>query len=211
MADTLNKKVRDVWIKCSINLFLEQAGRVLLIAGVLAVSAILIERLFGFPIINAWVKWGLWIVLAILIFVFWLRSLPNRIQVSVLVDKKMKFQERFSTAHYLPNQKTRLHRRRDEAHKAAEKIDPARQFPLRLSQKWLYACTVWLEFCTFDGISASKGFAWFFETKEEKQQQAQLVEITQKQIAQAAKDVTAAVKQLNESNGFWTGETGGAA
>jgi hypothetical protein len=200
MADALERKLRSVRIKCSVNLLLEQAASILLIAGLLAVLGILIQRFLGFMVINIWEIWALWATVAILIIVLWLYRLPNPMNTSVLIDNKLKLQERFSTTLALAGSDDPFAQAaRIEAHNVAEKINPARQFPLSLSEKWLYAGTVWLSFALFTTYLPQKDLLGFIKHNQEKQQQVQVVELTQKNIIQAAKDVTAAVSQLNDT------------
>ena len=198
MADMLNKKMREVWIKYSINLFLEQAGRFLLLGGIAAVAAILIERLFGLQIINVWAKWGIWVVLVILISIFWIRSLPSRMQVSVLAYNRLHFKERFSTALLLAKSQDPFSQAAcDEAHKAAENVEPAKQFPLRLSHRWIYTVAAWGIFVLTMAYMPQKDLLGFIRNSEQKQQEAQVIAVTQKQIEQTAKEIAAVVKQLD--------------
>ena len=60
MLKALEKKLRRVWFRCSINLLLMHTGWVLTAAGIIAVLTVLTERLLAFSVISAWTVWSFW-------------------------------------------------------------------------------------------------------------------------------------------------------
>ena len=144
MAGIIEKRLRQARIRCFINVLLEQAVRVLIIAGAAAVLAVLIERLLAFKVINEWTVWGLAGAAGAAIIVLWIFKLPGKMQTSILVDKRMKLQERFSTALAFAKTDDEFAKAACiEAKEKAQKINPKEYFPIEFSRKWFYGATIW--------------------------------------------------------------------
>ena len=93
----LQAKIQAVQIRCGVNLLLRQAGRVLAAAGAVAVLALLAERLIAVRLLTAWGIWSFWCAAAIVLLVLWVLSLPSRMAASLLLDERLKLNERVST------------------------------------------------------------------------------------------------------------------
>jgi len=97
MRKAFEKKLRFVRIRCTLNLLIEYAGRILAIAGVIAVLAVLTERLFALDVVNNHTLWVFFTGSLLAVVTLWLLNVPTRMQVSLLLDERLRLHERFST------------------------------------------------------------------------------------------------------------------
>lgn len=145
MAQVLERKLRAIRLRCGLNVLLTHAAVVLAIAGAVAAAALLSERLFSITVVNLWTAAALAGAGSVLIAaLLWLR-LPGKMQVAVLVDRRLAFRERFSTTLVLASSEdpfavaaTR------EAHQAAERLNVKGRFPVRPSGHWVATVAAWL-------------------------------------------------------------------
>ena len=75
MLEPFEKNIRNVWIRCSINLLLRHAGWVLTVAGIVAVLSILVERLLALSVIRYNSILSFWGIVVIAICLLWLENL----------------------------------------------------------------------------------------------------------------------------------------
>ena len=92
-----HRKIREVQARCAVNLFLCQAGRVLAVAGIAAILAVLTQRLLAVVVLTPVTLWGFWGAAAGITLILWLLTLPNRMQASLLLDERLSLHERFGT------------------------------------------------------------------------------------------------------------------
>ena len=59
MLEAFEKRIRDVQLRCSVNLLLEQTAMALITAGAIGAFAVLTEKLFAVEIVNNWFAAGL--------------------------------------------------------------------------------------------------------------------------------------------------------
>ena len=78
MLKPLDKRIRSVRLRCSVNLLLRHAGRVLVIGGVVAVFTILAERLLALAVVTPATFWVFWAVAMVFVFTLWLVKQPSR-------------------------------------------------------------------------------------------------------------------------------------
>jgi hypothetical protein len=97
LMKVFQRKITEAQIRCALDLLLRQAGRVLTAAGVVAALAVLAQRLLAVPLLVPAALWGFWVTAGVLILILWILKLPGRIQVSLLLDERLRFHERFST------------------------------------------------------------------------------------------------------------------
>ena len=132
MRQALESKLQRVRVRCGLNVVLRQMAVVLAVAGVVAAAAVLAERVFSFPLVNAWTLGGLAGAIALLVAGLSLLRTPRRMQVAVLVDEQLAFRERFSTALALADSDDPFARAAAaEAHRAAERRNVRGRFPVR--------------------------------------------------------------------------------
>ena len=198
MFKTLEKKLRLVRLRCSINLLLSQAGRVLAIAGCVAILGVLVERLLALTVINSMTVWSFSGLVAALVLLPWLLRQPSRMQASLLLDERLKLHERFSTTLALADSEDPFARAsRAEARERAGHVDLHRRFPIRPSRCWLYAAGTWLTAIALLFLP-QKDLLGFLREQERQEQEAKQVQQAQADIKEATRPVKLTVKQLGE-------------
>ena len=198
MLKTLEKKVRNVWFRCSINLLLKHAGRVLTAAGIIVMLAVLTDRLLALGIIksiNSQAILSFSAAAIVLILLLWLLKQPSRMQVSLLLDERLKLHERFSTTLALADSNDPFaDAARSEARQKAEQANLQGHFPIRPSQCWMYAISTWLIAAAIIFFMPQKDLLGFLRKDRQEQQRAQQLEQTKVDI----KPVKLAIKQMGE-------------
>ncbi len=193
------KKLRWVRFRCSINLLLKQLGYVFAAAGVIGVLAVLAERLLALSVINSLTLWTFFALAIALTLLFWLINQPSRMQAALLLDQRLKLNERFSTTIAMAKSKDPFAQAAcREARQAAQHISPERYFPIKPPKFWLYAISVWLIVGTLVLLVPQKDLLGFLKKKREQREQAKQVELAQKEINQTTSLVKLAVKQLGD-------------
>ena len=202
MLEALDKKLRSVRLRCSVNLLLKHAGRVLAAAGIIVMLAVLADRLLALGIIklvNSRVILTFSAITIILILLLWLLKQPSRMQVSLLLDERLKLHERFSTTLALVESDDPFaDAARDEAKQRAEQVDIQGHFPIRLSRCWTYAIGTWLIAATIISFMPQKDLLGFLRKQRQQQEHARQLEQTKVEIKDAADPVKLAIKQLGE-------------
>ena len=198
MPKALEGKVRKAWFRCSINLLLRHTGRVLTAAGIIAALAILVERLLALSIINSGVVWSFVGVVTVLILSFWLLSQPSRMQVSLLLDERLRLHERFSTTLALADSKDPFANAAcSEARKTARHVSLQGHFPIRPSKCWMFAVSTWL-IVTLVLFMPRKDLLGFLRKERRQEEQTRQLQQAKVDIKEAASPVKLAVKQLGE-------------
>jgi hypothetical protein len=202
MLETLEKKIRSVWFRCSINLLLKHAGWVLTAAGIIVMLAVLTDRLLALGIvnsINSKAVLSLSGAAIILILLLWLLKQPSRMQVSLLLDERLKLRERFSTTLALADSDDPFaNAARSEARQKVEQTNIEGHFPIRPSKCWTYAISTWLIAVAIISFMPQKDLLGFLRKDRQEQQRARQLEQTKVDIKDAADPVKLAIKQLGE-------------
>ncbi len=201
LVKTFGKKVRAVRIRCSVNLLLRQAGRVLVVAGAAAALAILVERLLAVTVRSPEVVWGFAAVSAALVVIPWLLRLPSRMQASLLLDRELRLSERFSTTLALAESEDPFARAaRSESLRMVQGANLRGHFPIRLSRSWAYGAATWAVVAALVLFMPQKDLLGFLRERNEKQQQAVEVQQAQAAVQQTTEAVAAAVRGLGDPN-----------
>jgi len=199
MLKPFEKKIRGVWFRCSINLLLRRAGHVLVAAGIVAVLAVSAERLLALSIIGSGTVAGFWAAAIVLILLLWLVRQPSRMQVSLLLDDRLRLHERFSTTLALADASDPFAAAaRSEALKTAERVDLQGHFPIRPSKCWVYAVSTWLIATALILFMPQKDLLGLLRKDRQDQQRTEQLQQAKVDIKQAADPVKLAVKQLGE-------------
>ena len=202
MLKTLEKKLRSVWFRCSINLLLKHTGRILTATGIIVMLAVLADRLLALGIIksvNSQAILSFSAAAIILILLLWLLKQPSRMQVSLLLDERLKLHERFSTTlAFADSDDPFADAARSEARQKAEQANLQGHFPIRPSRCWTYAISTWLIAATLIFFMPQKDLLGFMRKDRQEQQRARQIEKTKVDIKEAADPVKLAVKQLGE-------------
>jgi hypothetical protein len=197
MLKAFEKKLGLVRLRCSVNLFLEHLGRVLIGAGCLVVLAVLTERLLALSVINAWTVWSFWAVVAIVTLLLWLLNQPSRMQVSVLLDGRLRLHERFSTTLALAGSEDPFaFAARVEARETARHINPEGHFPIRPSKCWVYVVTTWLIAGMLVLFMPQKDLLGYFKKKQQQEKQAEQIELAKSDVKQTTNVVKSALSRL---------------
>jgi len=201
MVKSIEKKLRLVRLRCGINLLLEHASRVLIVAGVVAVLAVLGERLLALAVITRPSLWGFCGAVSLLIPVLWFVNRPSAMQLSLLVDERLKLHERFSTVLALADSDDPFVRAaRREAYQTAEKINPRRCFPIKPSRCWFYVLATWLMVAVLVLFLPQKDLFGFLRHHRQQELKAKQVETAIKDVNDTATAVESVLKQLGDPN-----------
>ena len=202
MLQTLEKKLRSVWVRCSINLLLKHAGRVLTAVGIIMMLAFLTDRLLALGIINSFNSRAILSfsgAAMVMILLLWLMKQPSRMQVSLLLDERLKLRERFSTTLALADSDDPFaDAARSEARQKAEQANIQGHFPIRPSKCWIYAAGTWLIAAAIIFFMPQKDLLGFLRKDRQQQELARQLEQTKVDIKDAADPVKLAIKQLGE-------------
>ena len=202
MLKTLEKKLRSVWFRCSINLLLKHAGHILTATGIIVMLAVLTDRLLALGIIksiNSRAVLSFSATVIALILLLWLLRQPSRMQVSLLLDERLKLHERFSTTLALADSEDPFaDAARSEARQKAEQVNIRGHFPIRPSRCWMYAFSTWLIAAAIISFMPQKDLLGFLRKDRQEQQRARQLEKTKVDIKEAAYPVKLAIKQLGE-------------
>jgi len=199
MSKALEGKVRRVWLRCSINLLLKATGRLLTAAGIIAALTILVERLLAFSVINSVIIWSFAGAMTVLILLLWLFRQPSRMQVSLLLDERLRLHERFSTTLALANSKDPFANAAcSEARETARHVNLQGHFPIRASRCWIYVVSTWLIAVMLILFMPQKDLLGFLRKQRQQEERAQQTQQAKVDIEQAANPVKLAVKQLGE-------------
>jgi len=199
MLKPLDKRIRSVWFRCTINLLLRHAGRVLIAAGIMAVLIILTERLLALSIINRTTILSFWMVVTVTILLLWLARQPSRMQVSLLLDDRLRLHERFSTTLALADiEDPFADAARNEALESAGRASIRGHFPIKPSKCWIYAVSTWLTVMVLAMFLPQKDLLGFLRKKEREQEKTQQLEKAKVAIKDAATVVKSTVERLGE-------------
>jgi len=200
MSITLEQKVTRVRLRCLANIFLEGLGRVLTGAGLVILFAILCERLAALPVIQPWVVWTLVIASAALVATSCLLNRPSAMHACLLLDERLGLKERFSTVQVLKHSQDPFAVAAcQESRHSAEHADIKRHFPIKPTNNWLYAFSMWtVVVAAFLFVPQKDLFGFLRSQREEETQQAQLQQ-AQTEIQEAITPVAAAARQLGDT------------
>ena len=90
MLEALEKRIRDVQIRCSANLLIDQTALALITAGTIGALAVLIEKLFGVEIINNLFAISLTSVCIAGIGLIYAIRQPTRMYAALLIDERKR-------------------------------------------------------------------------------------------------------------------------
>ena len=200
MPSAINKNIKRVWLRCSVNLLLAKFAWVLLIAGLLALLIVAAQRAFAVTLIftlTIYIFAGLIVLVSLLLWIF---SLPTRLQTALLIDKRLALKERFSTATALAASKDPFAlAARAEAEKLAKSLACKKHFLIRPSRHWLYVIIFWAAtVALFIYMPAMDLFGRESQHLAQQQQQEQMDQ-AQDEIRQVTTAVRTLVSQLPDS------------
>ena len=126
------------------NLLLEALAAAILVAGVAAAVAVLLERTLAVPILAYPLAAGLAGLVALWLLAAWLMQRPTVPQAALAIDERMALKERFSTALALAASEDPFAvAAREETYARAATVQVQRHFPVRPGRRWIYAGSTW--------------------------------------------------------------------
>jgi hypothetical protein len=199
MLKVFEKKLRLVRLRCSLNLLIEHIGRVFAVAGAVAILVVLVERLFALTLINVWTLRIFPAAALVLALVLWILNNPTRMQVSLLLDERLRLHERFSTTLALAHSShTFACAARDEAYETARGISPQTQFPIRPSRYWAFVAGTWFVAVMLGMFMPQRDLLGFLKKRRQQQQQAQQIQTAADDVNETAAIVKSTLSQLGK-------------
>ena len=178
---------------------LKQAAAALVIVGVVAMGAVLAERLLGVTIVTRVPAAGLGVAAAVLTVVLWVLRRPGRMGTALLLDKRLKLHERFSSTLAFADRRDAFARAAvSESHRAAESVDVKGAFPIRLTKRWAHAVGVWVVAVGLLLLMPQLDLLDYLKTEREQEAEAARLAKAQADVQQAVSSVETAVKQLGD-------------
>ncbi len=201
LPSVFHEKVRAVQIRCGLNLFLRQTGRVLAVAGAVAALAVLAERLAAVRVLTAWGIWSFWSLAAIAVLVLWVLRLPGRMEASLLLDERLKLRERASTTLVFAQSDDPFAKAaRAESLHAVERVNLSGHFPIALSRSWAYGAGAWAVTVSLLFLLPQHDLFGFLHDRQEEEKKVQAVQQAQTQVRKAVQQAKAAVRAVGDPN-----------
>jgi len=169
--------------------------------GVVAVAAVVAERLLAVPAVTPWGFWVFWGVAVAALLVLWLFRLPSPMEASLLLDERLKLHERSSTTLALADSEDPFARAaRAESLRAVLNADLRGHLPIRLSRSWYYGAGVWLVAGTMVLCLPQKDLLGLLQRKLTRERERQQVAQARIEVKATTELVKAVVKKLDDPN-----------
>ena len=199
MLEAFEKRIRDVRLRCSVNLLLEQSAMALITAGTIGAFAVLVEKLFGVEVVSNLFVGVLSAVCILGIAVIFALRQPSRLSAALLIDERLKLKERFSTTLMTAGSDEPFARAaQNQARQMASSVRVSEHFPVRFSGHWYYAGIAWMVVFAIFAFLPQQDLLGYISKKDERDKQTVRRELAKAAIKEAAKPVQLAVKQLGD-------------
>jgi hypothetical protein len=196
-----HRKVLAVQVRCGVNLFLRQAGRVLAVAGVVAALAVLAQRLIALQVMTAWGIWSFWSLVAISVLILWVLRLPSRLAASLLLDERLKLSERVSTTLALAQSEDPFAKAaRAESLNVVQRANLAGHFPIAPSRTWIYGAGAWAATVALVFLLPQHDLLGFRRDRQQEQKKAEAAQQAQTQVKKAVQQAKAAIREMGDPN-----------
>ena len=201
MSKLMEKRLREVRRRCSANLLLEQLAKVGTGCALVALPAILIERLFALHVWRPELGYGLAVAFGLGVLGLWLAKLPSPRRVSLILDERLRFRDRFSTTLALAHSEDPFAQAaRTEAHQALEACQVGSHFPIRPTRSWRWTAGAWCVVLVLVLALPQKDLLGFLRRDQQEEAERAGIELAQKQIDTSTGLVTRVVSQLDDPN-----------
>ena len=168
-------------------------------AGIIMALTIITERLLALNVINSRTIWIFVAGVIAIVLLLWLFRQPSRMQVSLLLDERLKLHERFSTTLAMADSKAPFaDAARNEARETVKHVSLQGHFPIRPSKCWIYAIGTWLIAGALILYMPQKDLFGFLRKNQQEQERTQQLQQAKVDIKEATSPVKLAVKQLGE-------------
>ncbi|MBN2138786.1 MAG: hypothetical protein JW720_13340 [Sedimentisphaerales bacterium] len=201
MLKAFEKKLRLVRLRCSINLLIRWAGRILTAAGAAGVLIALAEQLLAIEVIDSLGIQVFFGAAAFWILVLWAVNQPSRVQASLLLDERLRLRERFSTALALADSEDPFAKAAcSEARRRAQNIEIPSHFPIRPERCWIYAAGAWGLAAAIVLFMPQKDLLGYLRKQDEERTTAKKLEEAKIDIKKVAEPVRLVVSRLGDPN-----------
>ncbi|HUS90495.1 MAG TPA: hypothetical protein VM695_01550 [Phycisphaerae bacterium] len=199
MREALEKKLAAIRLRCGVNVVLVHAAVVLAAAGVVAAAAVAVEKLLAVPLVEVWTTCTFAVVVAAMTAALSLLRVPSRMEVALLMDRRLAFRERISTALALSDSDDPFAQAATrEAHRAAERLDVSGRFPVRPSRHWLATVAAWSVAAGVFLFLPEMDLLGYVARQRADQDRAAQLKVAEQEVAQAVSTVKTAVQQIND-------------
>ena len=198
MLKQFEKNIRIVRIRCGINLLIRYMGWILTGTGIIAILAVLTERLLALKIITLQSALGFWSFVITLTVLFWLMKIPSRMKISFILDERLRLHERISTVLSLKDSRDPFaDAARSETYQRTQNLNPQKSFPIRPSRSWVYAIALWIVFAALTFYLPQKDLLGFLKKRDQQQQLAKKVLEARTDVNDATKAVASVIQRLD--------------
>jgi hypothetical protein len=199
MLKQFDKIIRIVRIRCSINLLIKYTGWILAGTGIIAILAVLTDRLLALEVITPQSALGFWSFVITLAFLLWLLKIPNRMKISLILDERLRLHERFSTVLSLKHSRDSFaDAARSETNQKVKSLNPKKAFPVRPSKSWVYAVALWFVFVILTIFLPQKDLLGFLKKRDQQEQLAKKVLQAKTDVNDVTKAVVSVVQKLDD-------------
>jgi hypothetical protein len=155
------------------------------------------QRALGLGVPAAWMVWPLAAAAAALTCVPWLLGRPSLMRTALLMDERLRFKERFSTALALSGSEDAFARAAvAEAHASARRAELSGRFAVRPSRRWAYAGAAWVVAAAVVLFMPTLDLLGYLKHRRERDEQARQLREAREEVHEAVAPVKAAVRQL---------------
>jgi hypothetical protein len=174
-------------------------GRILAGMGIIAISAVLTERLLALKVITLQSALGFWSFVITLTVLFWLMKIPSRMKISLILDERLRLHERFSTVLSLKNSRDPFaDAARSETYRRVQNLNPHKSFPIRVSKSWVYAVALWIVFASLVFYLPQKDLLGFLKKRDQQQQLAKKTLQAKSDVNDVTKAVASIIQKLDD-------------
>ena len=199
MQADIQRKIAIARIRLAVVELFESARGVLLFAGIIALLAVLTQKLLAVRLVNSYFVWGLSAACVIATFGWWFRRIPSKQKACLIIDSRLRLRERASTL-------TALERSGDifaqaacnEAQDTIRKTSLAGHFPIRVSKNWFYSVGLWAAAVLLVMFLPQYDLLGYLRREDEEAKRTQEIKLAEKMVEQTAGSVKLAVKQLGD-------------
>ncbi len=175
--------------------------KMFIIAGIVAIAAVLITKLLALSIITTRTSVIFGFVFAASIIAIWLYKHPSKMQVSLLLDERMNLKERFSTNLKMSEAHDDFSEAaRNEAINKANSLNLKGHFPIKFSRGWAYSGALWLTVIMLFACMPQKDLLGILSNREKQHQVQENKEEVKSQVKEATASIKLTMKKMSDPN-----------
>jgi len=195
----VRRKIRIARARLAAVELFEAARAVLLLAGVLAVLAVLTQKLLAIQLLNSYFVWGFSAACAAATLGWWFFRIPSRQKACLIIDKRLALRERTSTLIALEKSADVFAQAAcSEAQERIRNTNLRGHFPVLVSKNWFYSVGLWCAAVLLVMLLPQYDLLGYLRRENEQVKLAQDVKLAEKMVEQTTGSVKLAVKQLGD-------------